>query len=452
MEFEGGNVIYLRTPEAAHAINCDFLFIDEAAFVHEMEEHWRAMFPTISTGSKVLVLSTPNGKSGWFYDTYKEAIIPDNADWYVFYSSHLEYPEYNQPAWQSCSKKNLGIRGYRQEVLQQFLDADRDYAEETYSKIDVTKKEEDELIEKATERAEEGQSFLKQQRDFCKLKNRELAEKVVAEDIPTGKVLYEDDPEYNVAQDLAEGAKFEEFVKQPEVRAKMFTKKEAEDHFHIQEDLEPVESPEDWKEPPHVDEFKLQQMKWEQIHDFFQKAHEGYEEDEDFHPLFDEQHREFDGNEGMAMFYEALADGEESADSRYFRKKARKIEAAQTKMENRINAYEFSDDILVLCGLMDAKECKGNTSFRPDLRILHKVTRDESLPDEMNLLFLEGRLCVNEVPTNIREEDLCDCYNGLMALKSHEEAEKEVVSIIRKKLQGLFGKEVENDDKASVCE
>ena len=44
-----------------------FLIIDEAAFVRNFDELWMGLYPTISTGGRVIILSTPNGVGGQYY-------------------------------------------------------------------------------------------------------------------------------------------------------------------------------------------------------------------------------------------------------------------------------------------------------------------------------------------------------------------------------------------------
>jgi hypothetical protein len=49
------------------------LVIDEAAFVDGMEELWKSIFPTLSTGGRCIAISTPNGVGNWFHETYTNA-------------------------------------------------------------------------------------------------------------------------------------------------------------------------------------------------------------------------------------------------------------------------------------------------------------------------------------------------------------------------------------------
>lgn len=58
------------------------LVIDEAAHVSNLDGAdglWTSLKPTISRGGSVIAISTPNGASGWFYDTCMSAISGEDA-------------------------------------------------------------------------------------------------------------------------------------------------------------------------------------------------------------------------------------------------------------------------------------------------------------------------------------------------------------------------------------
>lgn len=63
------------TVDAARSESLSLLVIDEAAIIKNstIEEIWTSAAPTMSTGGKCVMLSTPNGASGFFYETYKSA-------------------------------------------------------------------------------------------------------------------------------------------------------------------------------------------------------------------------------------------------------------------------------------------------------------------------------------------------------------------------------------------
>ncbi len=61
--------------DAVRSKAINLLVIDEAAFISNSDKVWTAAQPTLSTGGDCIVLSTPNGVGGWFYDTYEGALL-----------------------------------------------------------------------------------------------------------------------------------------------------------------------------------------------------------------------------------------------------------------------------------------------------------------------------------------------------------------------------------------
>jgi hypothetical protein len=130
-----------------------------------------------------------------------------------------------------------------------------------------------------------------------------------------------------------------------------------------------------------------------------------------------------------------------------------KIQATKQKsfyqgMEDAVNHEYLDPETLFLCGILGVEEFKDNNENwgRPDLVVLHKINQDSHLPKNMNLQFLNGYLCINTIPTIIKEDDVADMFNGLQALKSPKEACDDVVETVRKKLKVLFGKEEKQDE------
>lgn len=66
----GGRVIGLpANPDTARGFSGNVL-LDEFAFHADSREIWRALYPTITRGYKLRVISTPNGRSGMFYELW----------------------------------------------------------------------------------------------------------------------------------------------------------------------------------------------------------------------------------------------------------------------------------------------------------------------------------------------------------------------------------------------
>jgi hypothetical protein len=89
------------------------LVIDEAAFVDGLEDLWKGIFPTLSTGGRCIALSTPNGVANWFHETYTKAVTGEN-DFH-----HIELPWQVHPErdeeWFEEVTRNLSRRDVAQE-------------------------------------------------------------------------------------------------------------------------------------------------------------------------------------------------------------------------------------------------------------------------------------------------------------------------------------------------
>lgn len=115
-----GSALYFYTPEAIRGKSPTILIIDEAAFIQDMDRHWKAMFPAISTGGSCIVISTVNGVGNWYEHTYHEAQRGDN-DFHLIDLDYWEHPLYNDPKWVNTTRATLGEKGWQQEVLRSFL-------------------------------------------------------------------------------------------------------------------------------------------------------------------------------------------------------------------------------------------------------------------------------------------------------------------------------------------
>lgn len=70
----GSQIKAIATSEdAGRSEALSLLIIDEAAFVPRFEELWTGLYPTVSAGGNVIVLSTPNGVGNKFHQLYVDA-------------------------------------------------------------------------------------------------------------------------------------------------------------------------------------------------------------------------------------------------------------------------------------------------------------------------------------------------------------------------------------------
>lgn len=115
-----GSRMQFSAPQACCGIALNYLFVDEAAFIPDMDQWWHCMYPTLSTGGKCFVLSTTNGIGNWFEETYTRTVERKNK-FKVFECSYKEHPDYNNAEWVAQMRKNLGEKGFMQEVMGYFL-------------------------------------------------------------------------------------------------------------------------------------------------------------------------------------------------------------------------------------------------------------------------------------------------------------------------------------------
>jgi len=128
MALANGSSIKVSTTSSTAArgqsINC--LFIDEAAHIepHLLEDFWKSVIPTISSGkkSKIFMVSTPNGIGNKFYEMYNGAEKGDNGwnneriDWW-------DVPGRNEK-WKNDMVNTLGSEeSFSQEFGNVFLDS-----------------------------------------------------------------------------------------------------------------------------------------------------------------------------------------------------------------------------------------------------------------------------------------------------------------------------------------
>lgn len=83
-----------RSDDAGRSEAVSLLVLDEAAHIERMDELWKGAGSTIATGGKVIAVSTPAGRSGWFYDIFSKAESGELSDWTPFITHWWENPDY----------------------------------------------------------------------------------------------------------------------------------------------------------------------------------------------------------------------------------------------------------------------------------------------------------------------------------------------------------------------
>ena len=115
-----GSYLWCYTVEACRGKSITVVIIDEAAFIPDMEKQWKAIYPTISTGGAVCIVSTVNGVGNWYEQMYHKAERGENK-FTIVDMDYWEHPDYNNPDWVEDQKANLSEKGWQQEVLRSFL-------------------------------------------------------------------------------------------------------------------------------------------------------------------------------------------------------------------------------------------------------------------------------------------------------------------------------------------
>jgi hypothetical protein len=115
----GSSIKAIPTSEdAGRSEALSLLIVDEAAFVRNFDTLWTSLYPTISTGGRAIVLSTPNGMGGQYYDIWVKAENKENEfnpiklPWDV-------HPEHDQ-AWFDNECRNFTTKQIAQELLCDF--------------------------------------------------------------------------------------------------------------------------------------------------------------------------------------------------------------------------------------------------------------------------------------------------------------------------------------------
>ena len=395
---ELNNHIWFFKPEAACGKAVNYLFIDESAFIKDMHQHWKAIMPTLSTGGSCITVSSTNGKHGWFYDIYNLAETGRN-DFRIFRSNYWEHPDYADEDWASGMKGNLGARGWRQEVLCEFLDPDprnqQEKFEDALNYFDEVMAAE-EFVQSLKKETSENKLL---ERDKYLQRKKEEKWSLEANKGPAD-LIWEFEEPYKEAKKapevkLDEGEKIVgrayQFKKMSPSEAKLFVE-------NYMAKSRPVEQAK-------FDNFSLRNSR------------------------------------DMAGFWADLAEirPEYSAEKNRWQDHVERAEENEREVEERLNEG-IDPDMLALAGVISttaAKAMPHEPYARPDGVIMGKV---EAKFKNLSLSFRKGRLCVNKVPTTLMEDDLRDLYNGTFALKSYKEAVDATVKVIEDKLSPLFEK------------
>ena len=124
--------------DAGRSEALSLLIVDEAAHVDGLDELWKGLYPTLSTGGRCIALSTPNGIGNWFYRMYSDA----EAELNDFHTTMLPWdvhPDRDQE-WFEKETRNMTKKEIAQELECSFLSSgetviDAEYLEWVFSNI-----------------------------------------------------------------------------------------------------------------------------------------------------------------------------------------------------------------------------------------------------------------------------------------------------------------------------
>lgn len=403
---ETGGKLFFLTHEASRGRAINNLYVDESAFHKEMDKTWKCLWPTLSTGGHACILSTPNGTGteenpNWFYNQFTLAQVKE-SDFKIYTCSIEEHPIFSDKEWQKKILEQMGDKGYRQEVLAEFL-----------------------------------------------VPGKKVGKVVLESDDSLWQIKFEEDPSWHPVGSIEEEvAKMQELDPnwKPDVQPHEYkNNKRVEKVFLCGDD--PNDPFDLWTDKPKPTVHEWEKLKPETIHVIFEEAHKHWDESETKHPELDAT-KEFDSVEDLSEFWDGMAEIEPELGivADMYRKAARDKSARYQELEDAL--YEYCDpDMLALGGVLDTKEAKALREEMGEdteviksgrLDIIEAILSEGDFPDNMNLGIHKDYLSINGVPTNIMTDAIKWAYMGLTGLTSHEEAVEHIASILKAKIKNLF--------------
>ncbi len=120
VEFSNGSQIKAvpTSDDAGRSEALSLLIVDEAAFVRNFDELWMGLYPTLSTGGRAIILSTPNGVGGQYHDLWIKAESRENEfnPIKLMWDVHPERDD----GWFDKETRNLTKKQIAQELLCDF--------------------------------------------------------------------------------------------------------------------------------------------------------------------------------------------------------------------------------------------------------------------------------------------------------------------------------------------
>jgi len=125
--FDNGSKVHAvpTSEDAGRSEALSLLIVDEAAHIRDFDVLWTGLYPTLSTGGEAILISTPNGVGGQYYDLYAGALAKSNE----FNAIELKWdvhPEHDL-AWFENETRNMTKRQIAQELMCDFISSGETY-------------------------------------------------------------------------------------------------------------------------------------------------------------------------------------------------------------------------------------------------------------------------------------------------------------------------------------
>ncbi len=104
------------TPMACCGRRADNLIIDEAAFIPDLDRHYKALFPCVQENGKIFLVSTINYPGDLFYDIYRKGLAWEN-DFKVYAPDCREVHSKEEL---KNLRDNLGEKSFRQQYMAKY--------------------------------------------------------------------------------------------------------------------------------------------------------------------------------------------------------------------------------------------------------------------------------------------------------------------------------------------
>ena len=124
-EFSNGSSIQgiSTSDNAGRGMAIDILVMDEFAFIENAEDFWTGTYPVISSnkGTKVILVSTPNGVGNLFYKIWDAAELGIDSDGFKAFKMDWWDRPGRDEEWKRKQLSSIGDRGFAQEFGNSFL-------------------------------------------------------------------------------------------------------------------------------------------------------------------------------------------------------------------------------------------------------------------------------------------------------------------------------------------